>query len=97
MLSYPLKSLKLHPSRADIFKRLATGEFICFDEILSRTVHSVPDKVEFFLDELVRKGFLERRGVGHLSTYPFVYLPSCNLLFKNGERKVSSITLPYGS
>jgi mycofactocin system glycosyltransferase len=72
VLSYPLKSLKLHPSWSDIFKRLATGEFICLDEIISRAVHSVPDKVEFFLDELVRKGFLERRGVGHLSTYPFV-------------------------
>ena len=72
VLSYPLKSLKLHPSWTDIFKRLATGEFICLDEIISRAVHSVPDKVEFFLDELVRKGFLERRGVGHLSTYPLV-------------------------
>jgi mycofactocin system glycosyltransferase len=72
VLSYPLKSLKLHPSWTDIFKRLATGEFICLDKILSRAVHSDPDKVEFFLDELVRKGFLERRGVGPLSTYPFV-------------------------
>ena len=72
VLSYPLKSIVIHPSWAEVLKRLSTGIFIPFDEILSQIVPSDPNKVEFFLNDLVRRGCLDQKGISPLSKYPSI-------------------------
>lgn len=72
VLAYPLKSVRIHPCWRNLFKHLSDQEFSSFDTIRSITESRNPDELEFFLNDLVRKGFLERKGVSALSDYPFV-------------------------
>ena len=70
LLAYPLKSIVLHPSWRELCKRLSAYDFISFVEILSLIDNSEPDKIEFFLNELVRKGFLKQEGVSGMPNFP---------------------------
>ena len=72
VLSYPLKSVRIHPYWRNLFKHLSNQEFSSFESIRSITARRKPEEVEFFLNDLVRKGFLERRGVSALSDDLFV-------------------------
>ena len=72
VLSYPLKYIVLHPSWGQLCKRLSNYEFLSFDDILSLVGASEPDKIEFFLNKLVRKGFLLQQGVSGISRLPTV-------------------------
>ena len=72
VLSYPLKSVRIHPCWRNLFEHLSDQEFSSFDTIRSITESRSPEKLEFFLNDLVRKGFLERRGVSVLSDHLFV-------------------------
>ena len=71
-LSYPLKAICIHPRWSRLFNQFSHQEFVSFDTIQSVAENQNPDELEFFLNELVRKGFLERKGVSALSDYPFV-------------------------
>jgi mycofactocin system glycosyltransferase len=72
VLSYPLKSIRIHSHWCNLFKYLSDQEFHSFDTIRSITGSRNPEELEFFLNDLVRKGFLESRGVSALSDHPFV-------------------------
>jgi mycofactocin system glycosyltransferase len=72
VLSYPLKSILIHSQWRVLFKQLSNQDFNSFDTIRSITGSRNPDELEFFLNDLVRKGFLERRGVSALSGHLFV-------------------------
>jgi len=71
-LSYPLKVICIHLRWRCLFDQFSPQEFVSFDTIQSVLENQNPDELEFFLDDLVRKGFLERKGVSALSDYPFV-------------------------
>ncbi len=72
VLSYPLKSIRIHPNWRILLKQLSDQEFSPFNPLPSVTGSRNPETVEFFLNELVRKGFLVRRGVSALSDHLFV-------------------------
>lgn len=72
VLNFPLKAIFLHPSWRAVFDLLSKGGDVPIETIIPLVDHSNPEKVEFFLDDLVRKGFLERDGLSALSEYPFV-------------------------
>ena len=72
VLSYPLKAIRIHLSWCRLFKHFLDRKFISFDTICSLTGNQNSEELEFFLNDLVRKGFLERRGVSALDDYPFV-------------------------
>lgn len=72
VLSYPLKAIRIHPCWSNLFRHLLDRNFNSFDTICSITGNQNHDELEFFLNDLVRKGFLERKGVSALSHYPFV-------------------------
>ncbi len=72
VLSYPLKSIRIHPHWRILFKQLSDQEYSSFGTIRSITGILNPEELEFFLSDLVRKGFLERRGVSALSDHLFV-------------------------
>jgi len=72
VLSYPLKSVRIHPCWRNLLRQLSDHEFSSFDTIRSITESRNPQELEFFLNDLVRKGFLERRGVSALSDHLFV-------------------------
>ncbi len=66
VLSYPLKTIRLHPHWCILFKQLSDQDFSSIDEIQSISGSRNPAELEFFLNDLVCKGFLERRGVSEL-------------------------------
>lgn len=66
LLSFPLKSIVLHSSWKVICRRLAAYRYISFYDILALVDNSEPDKIEFFLNDLVRKGFLRQKGVSEM-------------------------------
>jgi mycofactocin system glycosyltransferase len=72
ILSYPLKTLFLHSAWKVVLENMSRGAFLPLEKILSLSKSSETDKIELLLDELVRKGFLEREGISSLSEYPFV-------------------------
>ncbi len=72
VLSYPLKSVRLHPYWRNLFEHLSYHEFSTFETLRSLAGDRSPLELESFLDDLVRKGFLERRGVSALSDSLFV-------------------------
>jgi mycofactocin system glycosyltransferase len=71
-LSYPLKAICLHLRWHRLFNQLSRQAFISFETIQSIVENQNPDELEFFLNDLVRKGFLDRTGVSAMSAYPFV-------------------------
>jgi len=72
ILSFPLKYMVLHSHWVPVFESLKRKTFVAFEDILSRVNHADPIKVEIFLNELVRKGFLEQQGLPILHNYPSV-------------------------
>ncbi|UCG04884.1 MAG: glycosyltransferase, partial [Desulfobacterales bacterium] len=72
VLCYPLKSIRIHSCWRSLFKHLSDRGFSSFDTICSITRNRNPEELEFFLSDLVRRGFLERRGVSALSNHLFV-------------------------
>jgi len=72
ILSFPLKAMVLHPLWRPVFDRLSRGAFVSLGNITSLIDHPTTEEVELFLNELVRKGFLEQRGFSTPVTYPGV-------------------------
>lgn len=72
VLNFPLKAIGLHSSWKAVFDLLSKGDFVPIETIVPLVEPADPDKVETFLDDLVRKGFLERDGLSTLSEYPFI-------------------------
>jgi hypothetical protein len=70
----PHTTITLNPAWAPVLNLLSQGEYISLNELCAH-VNADPDKIEIFLNSLVRKGFLESRGYRKLSDYPFV---NCN-------------------
>jgi mycofactocin system glycosyltransferase len=71
-LHFPLKYMVLHPHWAPVFESLIRKNFVAFQDILSLVKHADPVKAEIFLNDLVRKGFLEQQGLPILPNYPYV-------------------------
>ena len=71
-LSYPLKSVMLNQFWRAVLDLLAKGPFIPLNDILSMTENRNRDDVEFFLNDLVRKGFLEQAGVADMEMLPTI-------------------------
>jgi len=71
-LSHPLKTISLHPFWIRLFQRFSRHEPVAFETIQSISKIENPDELEFFLDDLVRKGFLHREGVSPISDFPDV-------------------------
>jgi mycofactocin system glycosyltransferase len=72
VLSYPLKAIRIHPCWRSLFKHLLDRKFSSFDTICSIAGNQNSEELEFFLNDLVRKGFLDRRGVSASGDYPLV-------------------------
>jgi len=72
MLSYPLKAVRLHPAWIPVGERFAPGEFVPLSELSILVGEKLGDRLRLFLDDLVRKGFLETCGVLSLSPVPMV-------------------------
>jgi mycofactocin system glycosyltransferase len=72
ILDYPLKVMVINPFWKPIISLLDTEEFIRFEKIVPLVERAIPEKIESYLNELVRKGFLETRGYLRLTEYPVV-------------------------
>lgn len=72
VLHFPLKAIVLSPSWKIVINLLSKGEFIPFKNIAPLVEHDNPEKIEIFLDNLVRKGYFESEGVSTIHDYPFV-------------------------
>jgi len=72
VLDYPLKSITLHPFWRDALKLLHSRSFVPLENIIPYVKNLAPDQIEFFFNDLSRKGFLEQEGVSRLTDYPFV-------------------------
>ncbi|MFH1487987.1 MAG: mycofactocin biosynthesis glycosyltransferase MftF [Pseudomonadota bacterium] len=72
ILDYPLKVAVIDPFWKAVISLLDTQKFVPLGEILPLAGRPGPDKIESYLNELVRKGFLETEGVSRLTEYPFV-------------------------
>lgn len=72
VLSYPLKAMVLHRLWEKTFRLISRGGFVAFEDILSVLGSVDPERAMFFLDDLVRKGFLEREGVSSPPESPSV-------------------------
>jgi mycofactocin glycosyltransferase len=72
VLSYPLKFIRLDKFWQSIFSYLSSGEWVPFQKIISFIPQIDPLRLEFFLERLVRRGFLEQQGTVQLKVYPSV-------------------------
>ena len=72
MLSYPLKAVRLHPAWIPAGERFSPGEFVPLSELNVLLGGVAGDRLRLFLDDLVRKGFLETRGIPPLTQIPSV-------------------------
>ena len=70
--SYPLKTIRLHSAWVKVFQSFKTGGYVELGKIVSILQNSLADKIEFFLNGLVRNGFLEQQGTSAVSKYPLV-------------------------
>jgi mycofactocin system glycosyltransferase len=66
-----LKAMILH-SWKPVFEGLSKGGWVALEEISSLMTTSDPLRVESFLDDLVRKGYLEQQGLSSLLDFPLV-------------------------
>jgi mycofactocin system glycosyltransferase len=71
-LSYPLKFVSLNLFWRPAMVALSKGSYIPLNEILSTTGDQSKEKIEFFLNDLVRKGFLEQTGISKMETLPSI-------------------------
>jgi mycofactocin system glycosyltransferase len=67
-----LKTIVLHQTWRAIFNLFTQNNFVPIDAILPLIEPPLAERAEGFLDELVRKGFLERDGLSAISEYPFI-------------------------
>jgi len=72
ILTYPLKAMRLHSFWIPVFDRLSSSNFVTLDDIISLVQPADHQKIEDFLNHLVRKGFLEQDGYQQLANYPHV-------------------------
>jgi mycofactocin system glycosyltransferase len=70
ILDYPLKAICLNPVWAPVIRLLDTDEFTSFEDIAPRMGHAGTERIEAFLNELTRKGFLESKGISTPAEYP---------------------------
>ncbi len=67
---FPLKATILHPSWKRAFDLLSEKEELSFEEILGQAKARNPSRLRVFLNDLVRKGYLEMEGLPGLSEFP---------------------------
>jgi len=72
VLGFPLKAIFLHLSWKPVFELLSGGDFVPLEKIVPLVNGSDPDRIELFLNDQLRKGFLEQEGASFISEYPFV-------------------------
>ena len=72
LLSYPLKHIALKPFWGAVMGRLSKGSFIPLDDILAMSGNRSRERIEFFLNDLVRRGFLEQTGIAEMETLPAI-------------------------
>lgn len=72
VLGFPLKTLSLHPAWKNVLRCLSGRDFVVFQQILPLVKNVDADRVEYMLDDLVLKGFLEQRGIPALVEFPLV-------------------------
>jgi mycofactocin system glycosyltransferase len=72
VLQSPLKSILLHASWRECYQSLSTGRFVPLAEISKLLPDLNLDQLELFLNDMVRRGFLEQRGVSSLTIYPSI-------------------------
>jgi len=70
--NFPLKSIRLHTTWKAAFKLLSSGSFVTLEKIVQYIKGVDSESVEIFLNDLVRKGFLELEGVSLVTDPPFV-------------------------
>jgi mycofactocin system glycosyltransferase len=70
--NFPLKAMILNASWRPVFDRLSRGDWVLGEEISQRMTTANPQKVESFLEHLVRKGYLEQKGLPALPDFPLV-------------------------
>jgi mycofactocin system glycosyltransferase len=87
ILHSPLKAVVLNRSWAPVFGRLSTRNFISFEWITFSIGRADPVKMELFLNQLVRKGFLEQEGLSDLLHYLSV---SIIVPVKNRSQEIAS-------
>ena len=87
ILRSPMKAVVLSRSWEPVFGRLSTRDFISFAWIASSMDHADPVKTELFLNQLVRKGFLEQEGLSDLLHYPSI---SIIIPVKNRPQEIAS-------
>ena len=71
-LNYPLKILQINPIWQPVVSLLNTHNYVNFEKVLDLVKIATPPKTEFFLNELVRRGFMESTGYRVPDEYPFV-------------------------
>jgi len=72
VLSYPLKFIRLDKFWQPVFTYLSSGEGVPLKKIFSLIPQLDPLTLEFFLERLVRRGFLEQQGTAQPEVYPSV-------------------------
>lgn len=72
ILPFPLKYVVLDPFWQPVMESSIRDTFVPIEDLLSLAKGADPDKVEIFLNSMVRRGFLEQRGYAELSVYPQV-------------------------
>jgi mycofactocin system glycosyltransferase len=72
VLNYPLKVIVLDHSWKPLFDTLSKDEFVAFESLASLFNQVTVEKLELFLNQLTRKGFLEQEGFAKLADYPSV-------------------------
>ncbi|MCP4753798.1 MAG: mycofactocin system glycosyltransferase [Proteobacteria bacterium] len=72
VLDYPLKATVLDPSWTPALECMSEGSYVPLERTMSLLDTANSDDVGGFLDDLVRKGFLEREGIRQLSEHPSV-------------------------
>ncbi|MBP1742279.1 MAG: glycosyl transferase family 2, partial [Deltaproteobacteria bacterium] len=70
--AFPLKAMIFNTSWRPAFDLLSKGDWVFGEEMAQRMTAVDPRKVESFLDDLVRKGYLEQRGLPALHYFPLV-------------------------
>lgn len=71
-LSYPLKYISLDLFWQTMMRRLSKGSFVALDDLFCLAGNVSGSAIELFLDDLVRRGFLDRTGTAAMETLPFV-------------------------
>lgn len=70
ILSFPLKVIRLAGHWGGVLELLSQSETVSQERILKEVEGDNPDRVELFLNDLVRKGFLFVKGIGGLTEHP---------------------------